>query len=160
MHAKKRQEIDTTLKIPIVNNMALAFQKLANQADEHQMEYLQKVSNLLDQVLKIEPKNEKALMRKCRVLVDIGGKENFQQCESLLKILNEVAFDSAKSQAVYMEIRKIQENMEEKKSGVKKAPPTAKKPPKKNGFDKEKAKENDWYYQRKLFEKELDLKQK
>ena len=50
--------------------------------------------------------------------------------------------------------------MEEKKSGVKKAPPTAKKPPKKNGFDKEKAKENDWYYQRKLFEKELDLKQK
>ena len=47
-----------------------------------------------------------------------------------------------------------------KKSGVKKAPPTAKKPPKKNGFDKEKAKENDWYYQRKLFEKELDLKQK
>jgi len=62
---------------------------------------------LLDQVLKIEPKNEKALMRKCRVLVDIGGKENFQQCESLLKILNEVAFDSAKSQAVYMEIRKI-----------------------------------------------------
>jgi len=25
MHAKKRQEIDTTLKIPIVNNMALAF---------------------------------------------------------------------------------------------------------------------------------------
>ena len=49
--------------------------------------------------------------------------------------------------------------MEEKKSGVKKAPP-AKKKPKKNGFDKEKAKENDWYYQRKLFEKELDLKQK
>ena len=49
--------------------------------------------------------------------------------------------------------------MEEKKSGVKKAPPATKKP-KKNGFDKEKAKENDWYYQRKLFEKELDLKQK
>jgi hypothetical protein len=58
-----------------------------------------------------------------------------------------------------MEIRNIKENMEEKKSGVKKAPP-AKKKPKKNGFDKEKAKENDWYYQRKLFEKELDLKQK
>ena len=41
------------------------------------MDYLQKVSNLLDQVLKVEPKNEKALMRKCRVLVDIGGKDNY-----------------------------------------------------------------------------------
>ena len=88
---------------------------------------------MLDQVLKIEPKNEKALMRKCRVLVDIGGKDNFKQCESFIKILNEVAFDSAKSQAVYMEIKNIKENMEEKKSGVKKAPPKAKKPPKKNG---------------------------
>ena len=74
-----------------------------------------------------------------------------------MKVLNEVAFDSAKSQAVYMEIKNIRENMEEKKSGVKKTPPAAaKKPPKKNGFDKE----NDWYYQRKLFEKELEIKQK
>jgi hypothetical protein len=79
-----------------------------------------------------------------------------------LKVLNEVAFDSAKSQAVYMEIKNIKENMEEKKSGVKKTPPASKMPKKKvfNEFDKEKAKENDWYYQRKLFEKELDLKQK
>ena len=97
MNTKKKQEIDTNLKIPIVNNMALAFQKLANKEDEHQTDYLQKVSNLLDQVLKIEPRNEKALMRKCRVLVDIGGKENYNQCEELLKTLNEVAFDSAKS---------------------------------------------------------------
>ena len=72
-----------------------------------------------------------------------------------MNVLNEVAFDSAKSQAVYMEIKNIRDNMEEKKSGVKKAPPAAKKQvPKKNGFDKE----NDWYYQRKLFEKELDIK--
>ena len=101
-------------------------------------------------------------MRKCRVLVDIGGKNNFRQCESLLKVLNEVAFDSAKSQAVYMEIKNIRENMEEKESGVKKTPPASKMSSKKgkNGFDKEKAKENDWYYQRKLFEKELDLKQR
>ena len=61
----------------------------------------------------------------------------------LLKILNEVAFDSAKSQAVYMEIKNIREKMETKKTGVKKVAP--KKQPKKNGFDKE----NDWYYQRK-----------
>ena len=77
-----------------------------------------------------------------------------------MNTLNEVAFDSAKSQAVYMEIRNIRENMEEKKSGVKKVPPAAaaaaRKQPKKNGFDKE----NDWYYQKKLFEKQLDLKQK
>ena len=122
---------------------------MANKGDEHKTDYLQKVSNLLDQVLKVEPKNEKALMRKCRVLVDIGGKENYDECETLLKVLNEVAFDSAKSQAVYMEIKNIRENMEAKKTGVKKVPPAAKKAPKKNGFDKE----NDWYYQRKLFEK-------
>ena len=48
MSVKKKQEIDNNLKIPIVNNMALAFQKLANKGDEHQKEYLQKVSNLLD----------------------------------------------------------------------------------------------------------------
>ena len=46
----------------------------------------------------------------------------------LLKILNEVAFDSAKSQAVYMEIKNIREKMETKKTGVKKVPP--KKQPK------------------------------
>jgi len=57
--------------------------------------------------LKIEPRNEKALMRKCRVLVDLGGDANYKQCENLLSILNEVAFDSAKSQAVYMEIKNI-----------------------------------------------------
>jgi hypothetical protein len=48
-----------------------------------------------------------------------------------------------------MEIKNIRENMESKKTGVRKVPPAAKKPAKKNGFDKE----NDWYYQRKLFEK-------
>jgi len=66
-----------------------------------------------------------------------------------------VAFDSAKSQAVYMEIKNIRENMEEKKSGVKKTAPAAKKV-KVNGFDKE----NDWYYQKKMFQEELDKKSK
>ena len=75
--------------------------------------------------MKVEPKNEKALMRKCRVLVDIGGKENYDNCDKLLEILNEVAFDSAKSQAVYMEIKNIRENMEAKKTGVRKVPPAA-----------------------------------
>jgi hypothetical protein len=45
-----------------------------------------------------------------------------------------------------MEIKNIRENMEEKKSGVKKTPPATKKV-KVNGFDKE----NDWYYQKKMF---------
>ena len=40
-------------------------------------------------MLKIDPMNEKALMRKCGVLVDLKEKK---ECEKMLKLLEEVAF--------------------------------------------------------------------
>ena len=112
------------------------------------LKYLEKANGLLEQILKIDPKNEKALLRKCGVLVDLGG---LKECEELLERLNVIAFDSAKSQAVYMEIKKIKQRMEDKKNGKiptptaqnqRVYPPNPKVVPKKNGF----VKENDWYY--------------
>ena len=69
-------------------------------------------------------------------------------------MLNEVAFDSPKSQAVYMEIKNIRQNIEDKKSGVNKKKTAPSKKQKVNDFDKE----NDWYYQKKMFLEELDKK--
>ena len=102
------------MKIPIVNNMALSFMMLANEEPNMRLKYLEKANGLLEQILKIDPKNEKALLRKCGVLVDLGG---LKECEELLERLNVIAFDSAKSQAVYMEIKKIKQRMEDKKNG-------------------------------------------
>jgi len=45
-------------------------------------------------VLKIEPKNEKALMRKCNILIDLG---DLKECEKQLKGLEEVAFQSERA---------------------------------------------------------------
>jgi len=50
---------------------------------------LTQANNLLDQVLKLQPKNEKALMRKCNVLLDLGKTKD---CEAMMKVLEEVAF--------------------------------------------------------------------
>jgi hypothetical protein len=94
---------------------------------------------LLDQVLKSDHRNEKALLRKCGVLIDLNG---LKECEEILEKLNLLAFDSANSQAVYMEIKRIKERIEEKRNPKKETPNSVSK---KNGFDKE----NDWYYQMK-----------
>jgi hypothetical protein len=67
------KETETTLKIPIVNNMALAFIFLAKEDPSRQKEYLERANGLIDQVLKIDPNNEKALLRKCGVLIDLGN---------------------------------------------------------------------------------------
>jgi len=40
-------------------------------------------------VLKIQPRNEKALMRKCNVMLDLGHKK---ECQENMKILEEIAF--------------------------------------------------------------------
>ena len=112
----KKTETESQLKIPIVNNMALSFMMLANEEPNMRLKYLEKANGLLEQILKIDPKNEKALLRKCGVLVDLGG---LKECEELLERLNVIAFDSAKSQAVYMEIKKIKQRMEDKKNGNK-----------------------------------------
>lgn len=60
------------MKIPIVNNMALAFMLLAKEEPKQEKVYLERANGLLDQVLKSDPNNEKALLRKCGILVDLG----------------------------------------------------------------------------------------
>lgn len=67
-------------------------------------------------MLKSDPKNEKALLRKCGVLVELNG---LKECEEILEKLNLIAFDSANSQAVYMEIKRIKQRIEEKKNPKK-----------------------------------------
>ena len=93
-YKSKKQETESKLKIPIVNNMALSFMMLAKEDSFNEIRYLQKANGLLDQVLKSDPNNEKALLRKCAILVDLGS---INECYLLLEKLNVIAFDSAKS---------------------------------------------------------------
>ena len=76
-------ETEMSLKIPIVNNMALAFMILSKTTLD-EAKYLDRANSLLDQVLKSDPKNEKAMLRKCGVLVDIG---KIPECREILEKL-------------------------------------------------------------------------
>lgn len=102
---------------------------------------MERASLLLDQVLKIEPKNEKALMRKCNVLLDLGQKD---KCLAMMKTLEEVAFQSERSQTIYQEITNLKERMEKNMSRQQHIQAKAKEE-----FDRKKVQENDWYYQHK-----------
>lgn len=53
--------------------------------------YLVRSSDLIDQVLKIDPRNEKGLMRKLTILVEMGDKKKY---EEYLSKLEDVAFQS------------------------------------------------------------------
>jgi len=53
-----------------------------------------RASLMLDQVLKIDPKNEKSLMRKCSISIQMGDHEG---ANKYLKSLEEVAFQSPNS---------------------------------------------------------------
>jgi len=53
--------IDSKLKLPILNNMSLSLMQLGKTSKQCMMQ----AKNTIDQVLKIDPKNEKAIMRKC-----------------------------------------------------------------------------------------------
>ena len=66
-------------------------------------------NKLLDNILKLDGKNEKALMRKCNILLDIGKQE---ECKSLLSKLCEVAFQSERSQIIYTEINSLNDRIE------------------------------------------------
>ena len=66
---KRKADTDAQLKLPIVNNMALSFVMLAKENDDRNFRL--KAKELLNQVLKIDPKNEKALLRKSAVLIDL-----------------------------------------------------------------------------------------
>jgi len=48
-----------------------------------------RASSMLDEVLKIDPLQEKALMRKCSVMIELGDHEG---ANKFLKCLEEVAF--------------------------------------------------------------------
>lgn len=102
MKKDQLHDIDFKLKIPILNNMALSFIVKAGEFS-HDLEsvnenskskivkmfrnqgssdacvslhdcYMKRSKNLIQQVLKIDKRNEKALMRKCNVLLALGEK--------------------------------------------------------------------------------------
>jgi ribosomal 50S subunit-associated protein YjgA (DUF615 family) len=61
--------------------------------------------------LKIDPRNEKGLVRKLSILVELGATK---QIDSIMKILEDVAFQSDRSQVIYSNINKLRERMAEK----------------------------------------------
>ena len=65
---------------------------------------------MIDQVLKIDASNAKALIRKCHVLIELGKPDD---CNSLLGRIEEVAFQSDKSQLLYNEIKDIRERIKD-----------------------------------------------
>lgn len=91
--SEQKQEIDTGLKLPILNNMSLSFMQQGTQVIEEKPQvalgYFDRSNNLIDQVLKIDEKNVKALIRKCSILVEFGEKIQYQKC---LKFLEEIVF--------------------------------------------------------------------
>ena len=122
--------IDFKLKLPILNNMALAFMQLGQTSPPK----LIIAKNLIDQVLKIEPKNEKAIMRKCNILLDL---DKVKECEELMKNLEDVAFQSERSQIIYNEITHLKERIAN--------PGMNRREQQRKQF----VKENDWYYNHK-----------
>ncbi len=53
------------------------------------MYFYEKSRNLIDQVLKIDDRNVKALIRKVSILVEFGEKLQYEKC---LKFLEDVVF--------------------------------------------------------------------
>ena len=59
-----------------MSNMSLNLMHMGGREEE--------CNKLLDNILKLDSKNEKALMRKCNILLDIG---EIAQCKKLLEKL-------------------------------------------------------------------------
>lgn len=72
------------------------------------LNYFERSRDLIDQVLKIDPRNEKALMRKLNILVELGESKQY---EPMFKLLEDVAFQSEQSQIVYNNIKKLRERI-------------------------------------------------
>ena len=62
---------DVELKVPILNNMALCLIR---------MKRYDRALSMLDQVGKIDPKNEKATMRKCMAYIEMVDYERANKC--------------------------------------------------------------------------------
>ena len=56
-----------------MSNMSLNLMHMGEREEE--------CNKLLDNILKLDPKNEKAMMRQCNVLLDLGKKE---ECKKLI----------------------------------------------------------------------------
>ena len=65
------KEKDIELKVPILNNMALCLIR-SKKYD--------RALSLLDQVIKIDPINEKAPMRKCMAYIELVDYERANKC--------------------------------------------------------------------------------
>jgi len=64
-------EKDVELKVPILNNMALCLIRSKK---------FERALSMLDQVVKIDPKNEKAMMRKCMAYIEMVDYERANKC--------------------------------------------------------------------------------
>lgn len=173
MTKEKKKEIDFDLKMPILNNMSLSFYQRGfacmDEQPKNALNLFTRSSDLIDQVLKIDPRNEKALIRKCSILIEQG---NTKQYEKLIKTLEDVAFQSERSQVLYTNLKKMQERIDESPKPLSQRKPQPKKQqevpqpqtpsaaaaPTANATTDQKGgknnmnnfnKEKDWYYQQK-----------
>ena len=81
--------------MPILNNMSLSFYQRGFACIEEQpsvaLNHFIRSKDLIDQVLKIDARNEKGLMRKLNILVELGEQAQY---DKILKVLEDVAFQS------------------------------------------------------------------
>jgi len=112
---KQNRQIDFELKMPILNNMSLSFYQRGFACIDDQplnaLNHFSRSRDLIDQVLKIDPRNEKALMRKLNILVELGESKQY---EPMFKVLEDVAFQSEQSQTVYNNIKKLRDRIDAK----------------------------------------------
>lgn len=115
MTKEKKKQIDSDLKMPILSNMSLSYYQRGFACIDEQpksaLNHFTRSSDLIDQVLKIDPRNEKALIRKCSILIEQGKTKDY---EKLMKTLEDVAFQSERSQILYNNLKKMQLRIEEK----------------------------------------------
>ena len=98
--------------------MSLSFMQQGTQVMEEKPQvalgYYDRSKNLIDQVLKIDEKNVKALIRKCSILVEFGEKMQYTKC---LKFLEEIVFQIDNSSKIYVQtnaqLKKIRDRISE-----------------------------------------------
>lgn len=81
-----------------------------DERPQNALNHFSRSRDLIDQVLKIDPRNEKALTRKLSILVELG--ETKAQTP-IFKLIEDVAFQSDRSQVVYNNIKKLRDRIDE-----------------------------------------------
>ena len=71
---------------------------------------------MLDQALKINPKNEKSLLRKCQCAIELV---EYDKANLVLKELEDVAFQSLNSQQIYADINRMKAQLNKPKDSEK-----------------------------------------